>query len=190
MQSDCYCLFMCLQLLVGCHYLNRFPYCTNPIGGKLLESDLFDEAIQIYPAISMCIAVGRKRMVRAGGIIACALRRIRTEKDTSGILYFIYPVGIIGCLDNQMLRRIAVGEINRLLTVFQHHDTAVAKGTFCDFLARKPFQFLADGLQHRLDNRFRIGYQHRLTVCPMFRLRKEIREGATMPAYQLPRRAS
>ena len=122
----------------------------------------------------MCIAVGGKRMVRARGIIACALRRIRTEKDTSGILYFIYPVGIIGCLDNQMLRRIAVGEINRLLTVFQHHDTAVAKGTFCDFLARKPFQFLANGLQHRLDNRFRIGYQHRLAVCPMFRLRKEI----------------
>ena len=71
-QSNCYCVAVSIQMLVGRHGLDRATQGTDTIGRDLLESDLLDETIQVYAAICLGITVGRQGMIRAGSIITSA----------------------------------------------------------------------------------------------------------------------
>ena len=111
-------------MLVGRHGLDRASQGTDTIGRDLLESDLLDEAIQVYAAICLGITVGRQGMIRAGSIIACAFRSIWTHKDTASVR-FAPDSGVIRCLDNQVLGSVLIREVHDFPRIFQYDDTAV-----------------------------------------------------------------
>ena len=83
-------------------------------------------------------------------------------------------VGIVRCLDNQMLWSVGIGEVDHLLLVFEDDDAAMLQRLCRNLLAGKTGQLSLDGFADRLDQS-RLGRnQEGLAIHAVLGLREEV----------------
>ena len=83
-------------------------------------------------------------------------------------------VGIVRCLDNQMLRSVGIGEVDHLLPVFEDDNTAMLQSLCRNLLAGKTGKLPLDGFADRLDQS-RLGRnQEGLAIHAVLGLREEV----------------
>ena len=95
---------------------------------QVLERHLATVAVQVHTAVGSRIAVRRQGVVCAAGIVASTLTGIFAQEHATCIHHLRCQLLVVVRLDDQVLRRIGVREVDGLaLVLHQHHHTVLQR---------------------------------------------------------------
>ena len=113
-------------------------------------------------------------MVGTRSIVACTLRREWSQEHRPGIHHAVGHLLVVGSLYDEVLRRIGIGHPQGRLPIGHHYQLALFQCLSGNLLAGQQLQLTFHLLLHRLHQTERGGYQHGLTVRPVFGLAQQV----------------
>ena len=165
---------MSIQLFGLGHELYGAAYAADAILGEMLESDFSAVAVEINTAVGSGITMCGQGVVGAAGIIASTLTGIFAKEYATCVNHLIGQLGVVLYLQDKMLRRIGIRQVDGLLHVLNQYQTTVFERLGCHLLAGKQIQLAVHfglNIEYHL---LGCGNQEYLRVDAMLSLRKQV----------------